>query len=101
LIPRDPSAISIDLDYRTGCPHVGYIYCFWTIQVFAPTNFCKRSCGCLCSAYQVQGWLFKIGFYPKKFIETWLLGDSSAWLEKHECTLKDIFYIKIATNYVL
>jgi uncharacterized protein YjaZ len=28
LNPRDPSAISIDLDYGTGWPHVGYIYCF-------------------------------------------------------------------------
>ena len=28
LNPRVPSAIAIDLDYRTGWPHVGYIYCF-------------------------------------------------------------------------
>jgi hypothetical protein len=34
LNPRDPSAIAIDLDYGTGWPHVGYIFCFWTMQVF-------------------------------------------------------------------
>jgi hypothetical protein len=28
LNPRDPSAIAIDLDYGTGWPHVGYIFCF-------------------------------------------------------------------------
>jgi hypothetical protein len=26
--PLNPSAISIDLDYGTGWPHVGYKYCF-------------------------------------------------------------------------
>jgi hypothetical protein len=28
LNARDSSAIAIDLDYGTGWPHVGYIYCF-------------------------------------------------------------------------
>ena len=49
-----------------NCMDTCWLYCFWTMQVFAPTNCYRRCRGCLCSVYQV----LKIGFYKLLSIQT-------------------------------
>ena len=76
LNPRDPSAIAIDLDYGTGWPHVGYIL---LLKYQHPLLAARSVVDVYVQHIEYRVDFFKIGFYPKHFVETWLVHGRRKW----------------------